>query len=388
MVSISMIVLASSIVILYDAGFEEERQRLIESAQSQAQLMGAVARFDKKHLKVDAFESTLSQIREAHEKFKGFGKSGEFTLAKLEDNQIVFLLSHRHHDLMEPRPVAFDGVEAEPMRLALQGKSGSLVGLDYRGETVLAAYEPVTELNLGVVAKIDLSEVRKPFLQAAGLTIGIAFFVILIGAWAFHRITKPIQAEIEDKNERLEIAVHGTNDGLWLWDIRTNHEWHAPQWGRLLGYDEDTPLPELYDSWESNIHPDDKQRVLDMLNQHLSDGTPYDCEQRLRTKDGEYKWFRDRGIALRDEAGNPIRMGGSIQDITELKNAQATIKTISGLVPLCAWCSNRVKEDDGNWISLTEYFGNHTDAEVTHGMCPQCAANVHDEVNGLLSKKK
>ena len=66
--------------------------------------------------------------------FQGFGETGEFTLSKREGDQIVFLLSHRHDDHQTPNPIPFDSGLAEPMRLALLGQSGTLIGLDYRGE--------------------------------------------------------------------------------------------------------------------------------------------------------------------------------------------------------------------------------------------------------------
>ena len=81
-----------------------------------------------------------------------------------------------------------------------------------------------------------------------------------------------------------------------------------------------------YSTWESRVHPDDKERVLELLKRHLEENARYDCEHRLRTKTGEYKWFRDRGIALKDDSGNPFRMGGSIQDISDLKTAENKLK--------------------------------------------------------------
>jgi hypothetical protein len=77
----------------------------------------------------------------------------EFTLAERRGDSIIFLLRHRHGDLKQPKPVDFDSNLAEPMRRALSGGSGTLIGVDYRGELVLAAYEPVSELNLGIVSK-------------------------------------------------------------------------------------------------------------------------------------------------------------------------------------------------------------------------------------------
>ena len=149
-----LIVAGVAISILYRTAFKEEQARLVETAQSQARLIEAVARFDEKYSK-DYPEgpevATLSQIIDAHEHYAGFGKTGEFTLSKKEGDNIIFLLSHRHFDLNRPKPVAFDSELAEPMRRALLGRSGTVVGLDYRGEVVMAAHEPVAELDLGIV---------------------------------------------------------------------------------------------------------------------------------------------------------------------------------------------------------------------------------------------
>ncbi len=57
----------------------------------------------------------------------------------------------------------------------------------------------------------------------------------------------------------------------------------------------------------------------------------------------------------------------------ELKKAIGAIKTISGIVPICAWCGSQIKNDDGEWVGLEKYFGNHTDARISHGMCPKCS---------------
>ena len=167
----------AAITVLYDTAFEEERARLVETAQSQARLMEAVARFDlvySSDYPDGPLAATTAQIRDAHEQYLGFGRTGEFTLARREGDNIIFVLRHRHSQLDQPEPVPFDSNLAEPMRRALSGRSGTMIGLDYRGETVLAAYEPVAVLELGIVAKIDLAEVHAPFLTAASIVVGIA----------------------------------------------------------------------------------------------------------------------------------------------------------------------------------------------------------------------
>ena len=208
MVTVSLVVVGITIYVLYGTAFEEQRERLVETAQSQARLIEAVGRFDAIYSKEDypggAMAATLSQITDAHKQYHGFGKTGEFTLARREGDNIVFLLRHRHHDLEHPRPVPFDSELAEPMRLALSGKSGTVVGLDYRGETVLAAYEPVTVLDLGIVAKIDLAEIRGPFVRAGIIAISSALLVVLVGAVLFLRISNPMIRRLEESEVRLQ----------------------------------------------------------------------------------------------------------------------------------------------------------------------------------------
>jgi len=207
MITICFAVAGFSMWILYETAFEEERERLIETAQIQARLIEAVARFDtiySKDYPKGAMAATLSQAIDAHKNYKGFGKTGEFTLARRDVDNIVFLLNHRHHDLDNPKPVRFDSELAEPMRLALSGQRGTVVGLDYRGQTVLAAYEPVSELDLGIVAKIDLAEIRLPFVKAILITIGVMILFVLCGTALFLRVSNPIIRTLEEHTDELE----------------------------------------------------------------------------------------------------------------------------------------------------------------------------------------
>ncbi|MCK5487549.1 MAG: PAS domain S-box protein, partial [Desulfobacterales bacterium] len=183
----------------------------VETAQSQARLIEAVARFDEKYSKdypEGSEKATLSQIIDAHEHYGGFGKTGEFTLSKKEGDNIVFLLSHRHFDLDQPRPVPLQSELAEPMRRALNGLSGTVVGLDYRGEVVMAAHEPVAELGLGIVAKIDLSEIRAPFLKAGAIAGLFTVLTVLVGASLFIKITNPLIRQLEKRTVKLETMTH------------------------------------------------------------------------------------------------------------------------------------------------------------------------------------
>ena len=210
MAALTIVVEFITIGMLFQAALKEQRARLEETVKSQARLIEAIARFDSIYSNDyphGATEATLSQIVDAHNNYKGFGETGEFTLSKKVEDNIVFLLSHRHYDLQNPKPIPFDSGLAEPMRLALSGQSGTIIGLDYRGTQVLAAYEPVAELEMGIVAKIDLAEIRAPFIRAGIISGLIAAIAIVLGAAFFFRITNPLIANLSETIKDLQDAL-------------------------------------------------------------------------------------------------------------------------------------------------------------------------------------
>ncbi|MBT4863562.1 MAG: PAS domain S-box protein [Planctomycetaceae bacterium] len=128
---------------------------------------------------------------------------------------------------------------------------------------------------------------------------------------------KRVADELRESEERLNLAVRGTSDGLWDWSIETGKEYWSPRFKELLGYGEG--IETTCDQCLAFVHPEDKADVLEAVRLHLEENLPYDCEYRLRTRCGEYRWFQARGEAMRDEDGKPYRMAGSIRDITERK---------------------------------------------------------------------
>ena len=101
MITTCILISIISIYPIYRTSINEERERLRETAKSQARLIESIAKFDEKYRSdypEGSFAATLSQIMDAHKNYKGFGETGEFTLARREGDNIVFLLNHRHHD--------------------------------------------------------------------------------------------------------------------------------------------------------------------------------------------------------------------------------------------------------------------------------------------------
>jgi len=330
--------------LLYDTAFEGQQERLVETAQSQARLIEAIAHFNAKHNPCDmpggTFVATLSQIIDAHEHYKGFGETGEFTLARREGEQIVFLLRHRHFDLENPQPVSFKSHLAEPMRQALLGRAGTMIGLDYRGEWVLAAYEPVPLLKLGIVAKIDMAEIRAPFIRMGWIAMAISLLIIVAAIWAFLRIVDPIIIRMIKTKTYLRTILEYSNqlterlssivDSLPVipYTCKAEGDFVATYVGKnikeVTGYEPENFVSDS-DFWAKNIHSDDVERVFKNLPQLFEEGH-HEHEYRFKIANGSYKWFGDTLRLIKDADGSITHMAGVWQDITERKMAEEKLR--------------------------------------------------------------
>ena len=136
---------------------------------------------------------------------------------------------------------------------------------------------------------------------------------------------KQIEIELKKSEERWQLALEGTGDGIFDWDIPTGELFMSAQLKADLGYS-DHELENHFEAWRSRVHPGDLDRVLETVQKHLDGKTKkYSEEYRLRCADGSYKWILARGIAQRNEQGKPIRMVGSQQDISDRKRAEAAL---------------------------------------------------------------
>lgn len=131
---------------------------------------------------------------------------------------------------------------------------------------------------------------------------------------------------LEESRERFKLAVKGSRDGIWDWDLIENSLYLSPRWKEMLGY-KDIEIENSYESFKSLIHPADKERVLENAQSYLKGELPeYDIEFRMLHKDGSSRWIKASGEAFRDKSGTPYRMAGSHSDITELKNVEMKLR--------------------------------------------------------------
>lgn len=149
--------------------------------------------------------------------------------------------------------------------------------------------------------------------------------------------------------ERLQIVLEGSNDGFWDWDIVKDDIFRSKNYYTILGYQYGHIKNDLA-SWEKNVHPEDLDRVLEELHAHLEGKKEYFySEYRIKTKNDEWKWILDKGkVAIRDENGNPLRIAGTISDITERKNAERVLReseerftNLADNLPVMIWLTDK-----------------------------------------------
>jgi formate hydrogenlyase transcriptional activator len=124
---------------------------------------------------------------------------------------------------------------------------------------------------------------------------------------------------------RRAMAVAASLDGLWEWDLARGVLHYSDRCAELLGYGKDE-IPHTIDFFWSALHPEDVAPAQSAVNQCLEHGTFTDVEYRLRTKQGEYRWFRARGQTQRDAMGRASTMAGTLQDISDRMRASVALK--------------------------------------------------------------
>lgn len=324
-------VVSTTIYVLYNTALNVQKQQLSAFVKSQAKLIESVAYFDSVYSNEDveggATQATLSQISKAYEKFEGFGETGEINIAKLDNKNVVFILQSRLLNIkndsnkMANEPISIGSQYAIPMQKALMGESGTIIGLDYDGVQVLAAYEPINGLNYGIVVKIDLGEVRNPFVNSAIVSAVLALILTVIGAYVFMIINNRSIRTLKNSEEKLREAQKIANVGSWELDIIRNELKWSDEIYRIFNL-KPQEFDATYEAFLKNIHPDDRDMVNKAYSESLIDKKPYNITHRLKLEDGTIKYVRESCETSFNKHGEPQRSIGTVQDITEIKLAE------------------------------------------------------------------
>ena len=135
------------------------------------------------------------------------------------------------------------------------------------------------------------------------------------------------EAALAQMRERLELAVRGSNDGLWDWyDVDRDRAWWSPRLYELLGR-EPHEIESSVAGLLSVVHPDDVALYREAMARHRENDVSLDVELRMRGSNGQYRWFRMRGASFRDDAARVVRMSGSLTDVHERCLAQEALRS-------------------------------------------------------------
>jgi len=245
------------------------------------------------------------------------------------------------------------------------------VTLDVNGRIWILSYKPYNSF-------LSKGENNEPwFILALGLTITFGFFFMVRSIVKRRELAQEIADKMTDKylcqQERLHNIITGTNLGTWEWNTQTGETIFNEIWAEMLGYKLDELTPTTIQTWINLIHHEDLLKSQKELNNHLTGKTDYyECEIRMKHKNGNWIWMLDRGkIMSWDEKGQPLWMFGTHQNVTDRKKLEVEIlneKNFNSTIINSANSIIAVIDKTGTMIRLNkygQYFTGYTEEEIS-----------------------
>jgi PAS domain S-box-containing protein len=322
MAAVSLAVAGTSLVMLYQAGLEQNGVRLRELAHGFAHELRVVARSGQD---IDQYLRFSRQLMDEHQSDQ---KAWEVLAARRDGNVIRILYQHRHDDQPAPAEVFVGSALGQPMQRAVAGETGTMIGRDYSGVEVLAAFYYIEELRLGVVAKIDMQELRKPFTRASLFALVGAALLAVIGGLFLKGLTHRLVTTLEQGEERFRALAECSPLGVFETDA-TGEFFYANSKLRSLV---SAPGSVFTLAWVAErVHPDERESVLAGWRNAIAQNGDWFCECRLCNAQGEVRWVRIQAASM---SARSSRSGyvGTVEDITEQKKTQEQSALLARIV--------------------------------------------------------
>ncbi len=194
----------------------------------------------------------------------------------------------------------------------------------------------------------------------------------------------------ELSREEYKLLVEKAPIMIWRSNLTTECDYFNEVWLTFTGRSMEQ---ETGNGWAEGVHPEDFDRCLKIYTENFGRRQAFEMEYRLRRYDGAFRWIFDRGVPFSDEAGAFQGFIGSCIDVTErreareaLKRAQESeIEQLRELLPICAYCK-KIRNDSNYWEQIESYISKHSKVLFSHGICPECAAKVMDELGADVQK--
>jgi len=327
MAVVAVAISASTITLLYRTAYHETLRELADNASTLANVIEAVARFDKRYSShthpQGSWGATMSQI-EAGMLLQGRAlQRGEVLIGRRIGNDLHEMRAVPGKGLQEVTRQPYDGTRAQALYLALNQQHGSGELIDYAGTRVLAGYAPVPSLDIGIVYKIDLETVRAPFVRASLWAAALAVVLIALGAIVFALLTRPLQRKIEQSEQRFSSLLAAAPVGVFETDLEGHCTFVNERWCELAGL---TPQEALGEGWVQALHPEDGKRVFTAWQTFVEQQIPFGLEFRFLRRDGSVRWMFGQASTVRDENGNVMGYIGTVTDLTDSVQARAALR--------------------------------------------------------------
>jgi len=261
--------------------------------------------------------------------------STSFLIVEDSEDDTLLLLRHLKRGGYTPQHLRVD--TREDMRAALERQSWDIILSDHN----MPRFDALAAIGLAKEFEIPLIVVSGNVgeeLAVATMRAGASDFILksdltrlcqaierTLREASSRKAQARAEAALRESEERFALAVRGSQDAIWDWNLVADTIYHSPRFAEMLGFSADE-IGTNREAVERLIHKDDLPAVRAAILEHLARRGPYDVEYRMQTRIGEQIWVRARGQALWDEQGKPIRMAGSLSDLTASKRAEAALK--------------------------------------------------------------
>lgn len=229
-----------------------------------------------------------------------------------------------------------------------------------------------------------------------GAFVDALLLTILVSPFLYLFIVKPLRSHMAERErvdnairvseEKYRSVVESTDDSVYLLDRNSRYIYMNKKHKARMGFSGDEYIGRAYGDFHS---VEDAEEIVREINEVFEMDEPAQREHRsLRDE----KYFLRTLSPVKGPDGKTLAVNVVSKDITglkrmekerekligELQEALAKIKTLKGLIPICAWCK-KVRDDKGYWNEIEAYVRQHSDADFTHGICPKCLKDLMDK---------
>jgi len=327
MAAVTMAVVGSALVFLYRASIAQTRVALRDMLVSEVALIESVAEFDARYFRdrpaMVATNETIQRVVKALKQTVRDKAREEFVLVWRQGGRIEAASARNDYDLTHPLLIPATGA-GQVERMAVGERRGVMVGVDRKGDTVLAAFAPIPILHAGLLVKLKMAEVRAPFIRAAGIALSLAVFLVTAGAVLLLRLTNPLIRRLQVSESQQRAVLDHVLDGIITIDEGGIVQTFNTAAEGIFGYS----AAEVVGRNVNMLMPEPDHSRHDMyLQNYLVTGQSKVLGTRL-----EVMGRRNGGVSFPIDLGvSEVRSGhyrlftGVVRDIAERKRAEADL---------------------------------------------------------------